>query len=85
VTAQVLLRSLSWVKRRWKEGVSYSWACSQLKSIRQDLTVQGVVDVLARDAYETHGRIALESDDSAEFRQCLARLKQLYKAGVSLQ
>lgn len=45
--------------------------------------VQGVATQLTRDAYETHARIALEAADLAEFRQCLARLKQLYRAGVS--
>ena len=39
---------------------------------------------LARDAYETHARIDLEAADLAEFRQCLARLKQLYRAGVGV-
>lgn len=40
-------------------------------------------DELAVNAYEAHARVALESNDLPEFRQCLARLKQLYKAGVS--
>lgn len=44
---------------------------------------QGVLSELTRDAYETHARIALEAADLAEFRQCIARLKQLYRAGVS--
>jgi len=44
---------------------------------------QGVATELTRDAYETHARIALEAADLAEFRQCLARLKQLYRTGVS--
>jgi hypothetical protein len=46
------------------------------------LVLQGVADSLAVDAYETHARVALESNDLPEFRQCLARLKQLYRAGV---
>jgi hypothetical protein len=44
---------------------------------------QGVMNELTREAYETHARVALEAADVAEFRQCLARLKQLYRAGVS--
>jgi hypothetical protein len=49
------------------------------------ILLQGVADELAVNAYETHARVALESNDLPEFRQCLARLKQLYRAGVSTQ
>jgi hypothetical protein len=48
----------------------------------QDLTVQHVRDTLTVDAYESHGRIALEVGDMAEFRQCHSVLKQLYKERV---
>lgn len=46
--------------------------------------LQGVATELTRDAYETHARIALEAADLPEFRQCLARLKHLYRSGVSM-
>ncbi len=80
----ILTLALDLVKARWREKADYKHACEQLKSIRQDLTVQHVRSSLTVDAYETHGRISLEVGDMAEFRQCHSVLKQLYLDGVSL-
>lgn len=49
----------------------------------QDLTVQHVRSKLTVDVYETHGRLALEVGDTAEFRRCHAVLRGLYREGVS--
>lgn len=78
----VLGAALKMVKERWLADNDYEYACTQLKSIRQDLTVQAIRSELAVDAYETHGRISLEVADFAEFRQCHSVLRQLYAQGV---
>ncbi|EFJ45164.1 hypothetical protein VOLCADRAFT_106118 [Volvox carteri f. nagariensis] len=78
----VLAVALKLVKAKWLQRPDYGAASEQLKAIRQDLTVQHVRDPLTVDVYETHGRLALEADDLAEFRRCHGVLRQLYGEGL---
>ena len=60
--APVLRKALKMVLRQWADGKSYEWCASQLKSIRQDITVQHLEQSdgeLSIDVYETHARLAI--------------------------
>ncbi|PCH44375.1 hypothetical protein WOLCODRAFT_138966 [Wolfiporia cocos MD-104 SS10] len=78
----VLQETLNQLKKRWREKVSYSWICSQFKSLRQDLTVQRIKNEFTVTVYEIHARMALEVGDMVEYNQCQAMLRNLYELGI---
>ncbi|KAF8159789.1 SAC3/GANP/Nin1/mts3/eIF-3 p25 family-domain-containing protein [Crassisporium funariophilum] len=78
----VLQKTLIELKDRWRNKTPYDWVCNQLKSLRQDLTVQRIKNEFTVEVYEIHARMALESIDINEYYQCQATLKTLYDLGI---
>eukprot|EP01012_Entosiphon_sulcatum_P031914 TRINITY_DN40637_c0_g1_i2.p1 TRINITY_DN40637_c0_g1~~TRINITY_DN40637_c0_g1_i2.p1 ORF type:complete len:764 (-),score=121.10 TRINITY_DN40637_c0_g1_i2:244-2496(-) len=82
-TEAALRKALKFILEKSKEKKEpYTYLWEQLKSIRQDLTVQRITNQFTVEVYETAARLALQYEDRGEFNQCQANLKWLYEQGV---
>jgi SAC3 family protein LENG8/THP3 len=79
---QVLIKSLAHIKSKYYQQEDFEWANEQLKSVRQDITVQRLRNRFVLDTYETHARILLEHGDLAEFNQCQTMIRHLTTTGI---
>lgn len=64
---RILVQSLEFLIKKWKSEGNYTYICDQLKSVRQDLTVQRIKNEFTVKVYETHGRIAIEKVIARKF------------------
>jgi hypothetical protein len=79
----MLKKALAHIKREFIKNEDFEWANEQLKSLRQDLTVQGIREKFVLEVYETHARILLEHGDLNEFQQCKTMIQTLtYNTGA---
>jgi hypothetical protein len=79
----ILRKALSHFKSRWRKGeIDYAYFSNQLRSIRQDLTVQQIKDKFTVEVYQVHTRLAIEANDLDQFSSCIGRLFELFKEGL---
>ncbi|QPG74824.1 hypothetical protein FOA43_002160 [Brettanomyces nanus] len=74
----VLRKTFQLLMDKYLEGTKYNYLCDQLKSMRQDLTVQNIRTDFTAMVYEFHSKLAIEFADLGEFNQCQSQLKLLY-------
>jgi hypothetical protein len=80
----VLLRAFAHVCARWARDRDYKYACEQLKTVRQDLSIQHERTPFAVRVYEAHARVALEVGDLSEYNQCQTQIAHLYEHDAAL-
>lgn len=73
----VLIKALAHIKSQYVKNEDFEWANEQLKSVRQDMTVQHIRNKFVLDVYETHARLLLEHGDLNEFNQCQTMIHSL--------
>lgn len=82
---RVLKKTMEMLQKKWKERTEetsqqvYLYVSEQLRSARQDLTVQNERTNFAVEVYEWNAGVALEMGDMQEFNACQTQLWALYR------
>lgn len=79
------MKALAHIKSKYIKNEDFDWANEQLKSVRQDLTVQRIRNKFVLDVYETHARLLLEQGDLNEFNQCQSMIHSLTSLTTKLE
>ena len=74
----VLKQAVEYVTKKWERTKDFTYVNEQFKSIRQDLTVQGIKDDFTVFVYEKHAKITLSEGCMEEFNKCSVKLEHLY-------
>jgi hypothetical protein len=73
-----LKRSFDHCMAKYATSGDYDYISEQLRSIRQDLTVQHITDPFCMTVYETHAKLAIVQGDLNNFNQAMDVLGDLY-------
>ena len=82
---EVLKKSLDYCMQKYENNHDYTYICDQLRSIRQDISVQNIEDEFAVQVYELHIRLAIDNNDWENFNQVQSNLELLYRKGFGKQ
>ena len=81
---EVLRKSFEYCIKKHKhieKEEDYFWIQDQLKSIRQDMKIQRIVNDFTVEIYEKNARLCQEGGDLQQYNQCQGQLIELYREG----
>jgi hypothetical protein len=81
----MLKQSFEHCMQKYGGNCDYEYISEQLRSIRQDLTVQHIADPFCMTVYETHVKLAIEHSDLNNFNQSMDVLDELYPKFGSIE
>ena len=80
----ILKKQFKYIREKLLADDDYAYFLNQIKSIRQDLVLQGIENRFTVKVYTLHSRIALEQGDLCEYNQCQSRLQELKRKSLKV-